>query len=165
MLWTSAAVPGIWNRVCIDSLAVFILRRIYRREGKWWYALLFVYPFLSYFSYFGFFLLAYLVCAVVIVSIRDKKFCGRLAVAVPVLAAGYVCFEYRLFGQMLFSDVKTIRETMVESNFELFRGTRSDQGSVFDAGVPCGFRPCSFRAAGVRNCIVWQLVAAVRRKI
>lgn len=97
-------------------LAVFILRRIYRKEGKWWYALLFFYPFLSYFSYFGFFLLAYLVCAVVIVSIRDKKFCGRLAVAVPVLAAGYVCFEYRLFGQMLFSDVKTIRETMVESN-------------------------------------------------
>ena len=34
-------------------LAVFILRRIYRKEGKWWYALLFVYPFLSYFSYFG----------------------------------------------------------------------------------------------------------------
>lgn len=116
VLWTSAAVPGIWNRVCSIPLAVFILRRSYRKEGKWWYALLFVYPFLSYFSYFGFFLLAYLVCAVVIVSIRDKKFCGRLAVAVPVLAAGYVCFEYRLFGQMLFSDVKTIRETMVESN-------------------------------------------------
>lgn len=33
-------------------LAVFILRRIYRKEGKWWYALLFVYPFL-----FVFFLL------------------------------------------------------------------------------------------------------------
>ena len=33
-----------------------------------------------------------------------------------VLAAGFVCFEYRLFGIMLFSDVETIRSTMVTAN-------------------------------------------------
>lgn len=145
-------------------LAVFILRRIYRKEGKWWYALLFVYPFLSYFSYFGFFLLAYLVCAVVIVSIRDKKFCGRLAVAVPVLAAGYVCFEYRLFGQMLFSDVKTIRETMVESNLNFSEVL----GQIREAFLTPVFHAASDHAVFVLPvCVivlVWQLVAAVQKK-
>ena len=97
-------------------LAVFLCRRIYFRKGRFWYAALFLYPLLSYFSYFGFFLLAYLACAVVILSIRDRKFCGRLAAALILLAAGYVCFEYRLFGQMLFSDVETIRASMVDTD-------------------------------------------------
>lgn len=91
-------------------LAVFILRRIYRKEGKWWYALLFVYPFLSYFSYFGFFLLAYLVCAVVIVSIRDKNSavvwqslcrCWRLAMfALNIVCLDRCCFRMsRRYGK------------------------------------------------------------------
>lgn len=117
--------------LCFASipLAVLILRKLYRRAparpgsaGRtwfWWYAALFCYPVLSYFSYFGFFLLAYLVCAVILVSVRDRRFCGRLAAAVPVLAAGYVCFENRLFAQMLFSDEVTIRSTMVDTNLDL----------------------------------------------
>ena len=35
-----------------------------------------------------------------------------------VLAAGYVCFEYRLFAQMLLSEEVTIRSTMVESSLD-----------------------------------------------
>lgn len=128
-------------------LAVFLLRRIYLRgqrarteglsgegerggcagksvrTGRWpwqlWYAVLFAYPLLSYFSYFGFFLLAYLACAVLFLSVRDKKPCIRLFAALLVLAAGYVCFEYRLFGQMLFSDVETIRASMVDTDLDL----------------------------------------------
>lgn len=99
-------------------LAVFLLRRIYYREGKLWYAALFAYPLLSYFSYFGFFLLAYLACAILFFSVRGKKPCARLIVALFVLAAGYVCFEYRLFSQMLFSDVETIRSSMAETDLD-----------------------------------------------
>lgn len=62
-------------------LAVLILRKIYFRQGKRWYLALFLYPLLSYFSYFGFFLLAYLVCAVIILSVRDRKLNGRLIAA------------------------------------------------------------------------------------
>ena len=115
--------------LCFASipLAVFLLRKLYGKEPfgragrswRWWYAALFGYPFLSYFSYFGFFLLAYLVCAVAILSVRDKKFCGRLAAAAAVLAAGYVCFENRLFLQMLFSDEVTIRSTMVDADLDV----------------------------------------------
>ena len=83
-------------------LAVLILRKIYFGEGKLWYAALFGYPFLSYFSYFGFFILAYLVCAVVILSVRDKKICGRLFGALFVLAAGYVCLNTGCSGRCCF---------------------------------------------------------------
>ena len=145
-------------------LAVLILRKIYFGEGKLWYAALFVYPFLSYFSYFGFFILAYLVCAVVILSVRDKKICGRLFGALFVLAAGYVCFEYRLFGQMLFSDVPTIRETMVESNLG-FSEILKEIGGAFVQPV---FHAASDHAYFVLPVctvvLVWQAILAVKRR-
>ncbi len=192
-------------------LAVLILRKIYFGEGKLWYAALFVYPFLSYFSYFGFFILAYLVCAVVILSVRDKKFCGRLfgalfvlaagyvcfeyrlfyfgffilaylvcAVvilsvrdkkfcgrlfgALFVLAAGYVCFEYRLFGQMLFSDVPTIRETMVESDL----GFSEILKEVWGAFVQPVFHAASDHAYFVlpvcAATLIWQAALAIKRR-
>ena len=145
-------------------LAVLILRKIYFGEGKLWYAALFVYPFLSYFSYFGFFILAYLVCAVVILSVRDKKFCGRLFGALFVLAAGYVCFEYRLFGQMLFSDVPTIRETMVESNL----GFSEILKEIWGAFVQPVFHAASDHAYFVLPVctvvLVWQAILAVKRR-
>ena len=118
-------------------LAVFLLRRIYFREGKRWYAALFFYPLLSYFSYFGFFLLAYLACAVLILSVRDKKFCGRLALALAVLSAGYLCFEYRLFGQMLFSDVVSIRSTMAEEDLNLMEMLRRGAEAFFTPATIC----------------------------
>lgn len=95
-------------------LLVYLLRRIYREPKIWMYACVFVYPLISYFSYFGFFLLAYLVCGVVILWIRDKKFPVSLCISVPVLALGYVVCEYRLFREMLFGSTVTIRESMVQ---------------------------------------------------
>lgn len=145
-------------------LAVLILRKIYFGEGKLWYAALFGYPFLSYFSYFGFFILAYLVCAVVILSVRDKKFCGRLFGALFVLAAGYVCFEYRLFGQMLFSDVPTIRETMVESNL----GFSEILKEIWGAFVQPVFHAASDHAYFIlpvcAATLIWQAILAVKRR-
>ncbi len=97
-------------------LALFLLRRIYRQPSVKLYAALFAYPFLSYFSYFGFFILAYLAVAVLWLWARDKKLPWALAGALFVLAAGYMVFEYRLFGVMLFGGVETIRATMVETD-------------------------------------------------
>ncbi|MGN0307271.1 MAG: DUF6044 family protein [Lachnospiraceae bacterium] len=97
-------------------LVVVILRRIYLKPKPVWYIALFAYPLISYFSYFGFFLLAYLVCAVLILWIRGRKFPFSLSAAVPVLAAGYMVWEYRLFREMLFGDTVTIRSTMVNAD-------------------------------------------------
>ncbi len=102
-------------------LVIFLLRKIYlaetmKKAGKW-YAAMFFYPLLSYFSYFGLFILAYLAVAVLWLSIRDKKICWRLVLGIIVLAAGCIGCEYRLFGQMLFNDTETIRSTMVAGSF------------------------------------------------
>ena len=62
-------------------LVVYLLRRIYRKPEKWLFLGVFLYPLVSYFSYFGFFILAYMVCAVIILWIRDKKFPKGIAAA------------------------------------------------------------------------------------
>lgn len=78
-----------------------------------WYAGLFCYPFLSYFSYIGIFILAYMAVALIWLSIARRKFDLRMFIAIIVLAIGCALFEYRLFATMLFSDEVTIRSTMV----------------------------------------------------
>lgn len=101
--------------ICFASLplVVGILIKIDRTHGIRWYLALFAYPFVSYFSFFGAFIVGYLVVNNIILWIRRRKCPWALWIAVPVLMLGYVCFEYRLFYIMLFSDVITIRETMV----------------------------------------------------
>ncbi|MCR5101144.1 MAG: DUF6044 family protein [Butyrivibrio sp.] len=99
---------------------VLFLRKVYRegftKAGIKWFVLVFCYPFVSYFSYFGIFILAYLVVAIIWLWIRDRKPSFPLIFSVVVLAIGNMVFEYRLFGMMLFSDVESIRSTMVESS-------------------------------------------------
>ncbi len=104
-------------------LVIYILRRLYYTDKfktrLKWYAALFAYPVLSYFSYHGFFILGYMVVAVIILWIKDRKFPGQIALGVIVLGLGYMVFEYRLFGAMLFSDTVTIRESMVISSLSM----------------------------------------------
>ncbi len=97
-------------------LIIFFLRRLYfaetLKERLPWYVAVFCYPFVSYFSYHGFFILAYMCVAVIILWIRDKKFPKSTFASIVILSIGYVLFEYRLFGAMLGSDTVTIRTTM-----------------------------------------------------
>lgn len=97
-------------------LALYLLLRIYRKPSIGLYIGLFCYPFLSYFSYFGFFILAYLVAAILWLWIRDKRLSKSLLLSLFILGIGCVVFEYRLFGLMLFGGEETIRSTMVEAN-------------------------------------------------
>lgn len=95
---------------------ILLLRRIYRKPCFITYLLLFLYPLLSYFTFFGFFILAYLVLAIVILWIKDKKLSYSLIGGLAVLTAGFVLWEYRLFSIMLFDSTLTIRETMVQGS-------------------------------------------------
>lgn len=97
-------------------LVIFLLRRIYKKPCLRLYIALFCYPFLSYFSYFGFFILAYLTVSAVWLGVRDKRVPKSLIIALFVLGAGYVVFEYRLFGVMLFGGEETIRSSMIEAD-------------------------------------------------
>lgn len=98
-------------------LVVYLIRKIYKKPSFKWYLALLLYPLLSYFSYFGLFILAYLVIALIWLFIRDKKFPGRILLAIVVLSAGYVACEYRLFWLMLFDDTATIRSTMEAGSY------------------------------------------------
>ena len=97
---------------------ILLLRKLYNAEKGNNKALLplyigiFCYPLLSYFAYHGFFILGYMVLTVIILWIKDKKFPRRIFAALVILALGYVCFEYRLFKEMLFSSDVTIRTSM-----------------------------------------------------
>ena len=106
-------------------LIVYLLRRIYIQPNKWLYLGVFLYPLLSYFSYFGIFLLAYVVLAVVILWIRDKRFPKGIMLSLFLLAAGYIVFEHRLFKEMLFSDMVTIRGSMVSADLSLAENLKS----------------------------------------
>ncbi len=119
-------------------LVIWILRRIYRegmsKNSVKYFVLLFLYPILSYFSYFGLFILGYLVLAIIWRWICDKKPSVSLMVSVIVLGTGYAAWEYRLFGTMLFSDVVTIRSTMKDANMSL-SGIFSETVEVFKNGM------------------------------
>lgn len=98
-------------------LVICLIHKIYKAPSLKWYIALFFYPMLSYFSYFGLFILAYMVVALLWLWIRDKRFPGRIFLAICVLAAGCIACEYRLFGMMLLSGEVTIRSTMEEGSF------------------------------------------------
>lgn len=97
-------------------LIIYLLRITYMEPTFWKFLLIFCYPFVSYFSYHGIFIMGYLVIAIIWMWIRNHKFPWQLALELVVLAAGSVICEYRLFATMLFSSEETIRSTMVEAN-------------------------------------------------
>ncbi|MCR5249566.1 MAG: DUF6044 family protein [Lachnospiraceae bacterium] len=100
-------------------LIIWLLLRLYRaktpKEQLFLYIGIFCYPLLSYFSYHGFFILAYMVAAILIIWPVKTKFPFRILIATCILALGYMAWEYRLFGAMLFDDTVTIRSSMVHA--------------------------------------------------
>ena len=106
-------------------LALYLVRKINREPSVKWYAALFLYPLVSYFSYFGLFILAYMCVALIWIWIKDKKFPFRLLIATIVLSAGCIVCEYRLFGVMLFSDAETIRATMEAGSYSTWEIVRT----------------------------------------
>lgn len=99
--------------------------------------LLFCYPFVSYFSYFGFFILCYALLALIVLWIRKKRFPLSLFAGMIALALGYVFFEYRLFASMLFSGEETIRTTMEMGDFSLSEVFQSILSICTDGMMHC----------------------------
>lgn len=116
-------------------LIIYLLRRLYYGNGRplWLYIAVFCYPLLSYFSYHGFFILCYMVCAVIILWIRDKKFPKSTFLSIVVLSCGYITFEYRLFKAMLFDDTVTIRTTMDHGDLTLGTAIKTAFEEFFNA--------------------------------
>lgn len=95
---------------------LFIMHRIVTKPHVGWYLALLAYPLLSYFSYLGIFFIGYLCVYFVYRWIRYKKFPGRILLSIPILFAGYILCEYRLFSIMLFGEDESIRSSMVSAS-------------------------------------------------
>ena len=141
LVWTLGLAYGVLNvfpafgiPFASIPLVIYLIRKIYAQPSAKWYAALFFYPFLSYFSYFGLFILAYMAAALIWIWIRDKKFPGKILLSICVLAAGCIACEYRLFGMMLLGDEVTIRSTMEAGSFTAGEILKTI-GEVFTAGM------------------------------
>ncbi len=97
-------------------LIIYLLRKAHFEPSFWIFLFIFLYPFLSYFSYHGIFIMGYLVIAIIWIWIRNHKFPWQLTIGLVLLVAGSIVCEYRLFATMLFSNESTIRSTMVETD-------------------------------------------------
>jgi hypothetical protein len=118
-------------------LIAYFLIKLYRagslKKRLPWYVAVFMYPFLSYFSYHGFFILCYMCVAVIILWIRDKRFPKSTFASVVLLSLGYMAFEYRLFAAMLFDDTVTIRTTMDHGDITFLQALRTACGEFINA--------------------------------
>ena len=100
-------------------LVVYLLLKIDQEPKVLWYGLLFLYPLVSYFSYFGIFILGYMMLAFLYMCIKERKILFSYGLSIVVLAAGYITWEYRLFMEILLSDTVTIRESMAMMDVSL----------------------------------------------
>ena len=120
-------------------LIVLLIRRLYFATDKKTIVLLltgiFLYPILSYFSYFGFFILCLYAFFILFIMIRDRKLHLRMILGAATLSVGYIVFEYRLFASMLLDDTVTIRSTMERADLSLsealLSGLRELTGASF----------------------------------
>ncbi len=115
-------------------LVILLLRRIYKTPSAKGYLLLFLYPLLSYFTFFGIFILGYLLLAIIFLWFKNKKPSLPLMGGFLVLSAGFIVCEYRLFSIMLFHPVSTIRETMSNGNYSPAEILKTIL-EVFSAGI------------------------------
>ena len=98
-------------------LLIWILRRVKNDGKKIYYVFAFLYPTLSYFTFFGPFILGYIFVYFIYLFVKEKKPNFRILTAAALIAAGYVLIEYRLFALIFASGQPTIRDTMVIENF------------------------------------------------
>jgi len=121
--------------ICFVSIPylIWILRRICNRK-RGGFLLLFTYPFFSYFTFFGMFILGYLLLYTIYLALTKSRNTLKMLVSVFVLAAGYMAFEYRLFYVMLFSGVATIRDTMIFDSYDAMEFFKA-VGEVFYKGI------------------------------
>ena len=94
-------------------LLVFIIRRLKNSGKKIYYLLAFLYPTLSYFTFFGPFILGYIFIYFIYLWVKEKKPNLRIFIAMILMSASYILIEYRLFALIFGSGQATIRDTMV----------------------------------------------------
>ena len=145
-------------------LVVYLLIKIRKESKAIWYILLFLYPVISYFSYFGIFILGYMVIAFLYLWGKDKKFPVSFGMAVIVLALGYIVWEYRLFAQILLSDTVTIRDSMVMSDASLGQMIKDMITVLYNPGFHAQSSHQYFVLPFTIVCLLWSNIICMKEK-
>ncbi|MCM1049026.1 MAG: DUF6044 family protein [Clostridiales bacterium] len=130
-------------------LFIYLIRRIEKKCGNYNFILLFLYPLVSYFFFFGMFLAGYLLVYAITRSIIKRKIQIRLFIALIVLSCGYIVAEHRLFFLFLISGEFTIRDTMVMG---------SDNATVIIGNIFTVFKDSVFHAEDLHRIFVFPTV-------
>lgn len=130
-------------------LFLYLIRCIEAQKGKRYYVFVFLYPLLSYFTFFGPFLAGYLFIYALYSAIKRKGTAKRLFGAVVLLACGYVVMEYRLFYLIFASGEPTIRDAMVMES--------CDAGAIF-GNIMTAFTDSIFHAEDLHRYFVLPIV-------
>ncbi len=111
-------------------LLIYLLRKVINNESKIYYLLIFLYPMLSYFTFFGPFIVGYMFIYFIYISIRNKKVNMPLIISMLLVSISFTLIEYRLFLLIFTSNQATIRDTMVVESYG-FAQIISTIGDVF----------------------------------
>ena len=97
-------------------LLLYFLICAYRTKEPKYYILLLLYPSLSDFSVFGIFICGYILIFIIGDSLKNRKVCLSMCLALAVLCVGFMINEYRLFNTMLWGGEKSIRWEMINTS-------------------------------------------------
>ncbi|MCR5102373.1 MAG: YfhO family protein, partial [Butyrivibrio sp.] len=100
-------------------LLVWLIRKVLSENKPIYYILLFLYPTLSYFTFFGPFIIGYLFIFFLWKTFKEKRFCIPVFISMILISLGYILIEYRLFLLIFTSGEATIRDTMQEDNLSI----------------------------------------------
>ena len=131
LLLTQIIYQVSYNHHIKDSERLYRMESVKKRLP--YYAGVFCYPLLSYFSYHGFFILCYMLAGFFIVWVVKKHFPKTIFASLCILSAGYMAWEYRLFSAMLFDDTVTIRTSMDHGSLSLWESLKTAAAEFFDA--------------------------------
>lgn len=96
-------------------LLLALVWQLWRQPRPWVWVGLALWPAFSDFSTSGIFACGYLLLGFLAASLRCRRPCWRFLAALGVLCAGFMAYEHRLFGVMLFSQEETLRSAMTST--------------------------------------------------
>ncbi|MBO6239932.1 MAG: hypothetical protein J6O61_03700 [Butyrivibrio sp.] len=97
-------------------LLIYLLRKAVEKNELKYYILLFLYPTLSYFTFFGPFIIGYIFIYFIYISIKDKRINIPLILSMILISISFILIEYRLFLLIFATKEPTIRDQMVIDN-------------------------------------------------
>lgn len=116
-------------------LLLGILILVYREPKKIYFVLLFLYPVLSSFIFFGIFICGYLVLFFLINwGVKRKPAVRMLAALMPVLV-GYILTEWRMFYSVLFSGEQSMRSDFKEKGASFLEALRIGRDSFLNGAT------------------------------